>query len=119
MNKAVGVAEIEELLEVEIGRNIHESKRTGAALPHQENATGETPADDLGISLRRVTERSTREIENLLDELQKLRKKLLTDGNHIQGDIAKYAELSQGVMQLTTIVSDSVKNLPSDPGIGG
>jgi hypothetical protein len=112
------VAEIDGLLEVEIGRNTHELKRTGAALPHQANATGEKSADDL-ILLRQVTERSTREIENLIDELQKLRKKLLTEGNHIQGDIAKYAELSQGVKQLTTIVSDSVKNLPSDPGIGG
>ena len=52
------------------------------------------------------------EIDNLISELQTLRRKLHTDGDRIQRDIAKYAELSQQVMQLTTIISDSVKKTP-------
>jgi hypothetical protein len=40
-----------------------------------------------------------------------LRKKLQSDGERIQNDIARYAELSQQVMQLTTIISDNVKKL--------
>lgn len=68
--------------------------------------------------LRRVSEASRREIENLVSELQTLDKKLLqTDGNRIQRDIEEYAELSQHVMQPTTIIADSVKNLPSAAGI--
>ena len=57
------------------------------------------------------------EIDNLISELQTLRRKLQTDGDRIQRDITKYAELSQQVMQLTTIISDSVKKLPGAPSI--
>jgi hypothetical protein len=46
-----------------------------------------------------------------------LRRKLQTDGDRIERDIAKHAELSQQVMQLTTIISDSVKKLPGAPSI--
>jgi hypothetical protein len=56
-------------------------------------------------------------IDNLISELQTLRRKLQTDGDRIQRDVAKYAELSQQVMQLTTIISDSVKKLPGAPSI--
>jgi hypothetical protein len=115
MNKAIGAAETDQLLEVEIGGDIDELKRTGAALV---NAEGEKSADDLGILLRRVSEASTREIENLIGELRGLRNKLQSDGSRIQNDIAKYAELSQGVLQLATIISDSVKKLPGTPRIG-
>jgi hypothetical protein len=68
--------------------------------------------DNLGTLLRRVSEASNREIETLIDELHGLRKKLEIHGDRIQSDIARYAELSQGVMQLTTIISDNVKKLP-------
>ena len=54
------------------------------------------------------------EIDNLIGDLQTLRRKLQTDGERIQRDIAEYAELSQQVMQLTKIISDSVKKLPRD-----
>ena len=43
------------------------------------------------------------EIDNLISELQPLRRKLQTDGERIQRDIAEYAELSQQVMQLTNL----------------
>ena len=67
---------------------------------------------DLGTLLGRVTERSTREVDNLIDELQELRKKV-TDRDRIQGEIARHSELSRGVMQLTSIISDNVKKLPN------
>jgi hypothetical protein len=57
------------------------------------------------------------EIADLISELQTLRKKLQTGGDRIQRDIAEHAELSQQVMQLTTIISDSVKKLPRASGI--
>ena len=108
MNKATGA----ELLELEIGKNIHELKRTESRSPQQENATGENSADDLGMLLRRITECSTREIENLIDELHSLRKKLETDRDLIERAIAQHSELSQGAMQLTTMITDNVKRLP-------
>jgi hypothetical protein len=66
--------------------------------------------------LRQASKTSTGEIDNLISELQTLRRKLQTDGDRIQRDIAKFAELSQQVMQLTTIISDSVKKLPGGSG---
>jgi hypothetical protein len=48
---------------------------------------------------------------SLIVELKTLHKKLQTDGNRIQRDIAEHAELSQQVMQLTKIIFDSAKKL--------
>ena len=62
--------------------------------------------------LRRASEAPTREIDKLIDQLQRLRTQLLNAGNRIQRGIAEYTELSQQTMQLTTIISDSVKKLP-------
>ena len=67
---------------------------------------------NLGNLLRRLSKTSMDEIDSLIGELQTLRRKLQTDGDRIQRDIAKHAELSQQVMQLTKIISDSVKKLP-------
>jgi hypothetical protein len=58
-----------------------------------------------------VSEASTREIGSLLDELHGLRKKLEIDAERIESDIVRYTELSQGVMQLTAIISGNVKDL--------
>jgi hypothetical protein len=110
--KSNGSAEIVESLEMEIGADIHELARKRAAVRQAENGDGETSATDLGMLLRRVSEGSTREIESLIEELHGLRKKLETDGNRIQSDIVRYAELSQGVMRLTAIISDNVQRLP-------
>jgi hypothetical protein len=41
----------------------------------------------------------------------------MSDGDRIQSDIERYAELSQGVMQLAAIISDSVKKIPGAPSI--
>ena len=55
------------------------------------------------------------QIDNLIAELQELRKKLQTNSNRIQRDITEHAELNQQVMQLTDIISESVKQLPTAP----
>jgi hypothetical protein len=88
-----------------------------AAFRQTKSGDGELSGENLGDLLRRVSKTSISEIDNLIGEIQTLRRKLQTDGDRIQRDIAKYAELSQQVMQLTTIISDSVKKLPSAPSI--
>jgi methyl-accepting chemotaxis protein len=70
-----------------------------------------------GSLLRQVSKTSMGEIDRLISELQTLRRKLQTDGERIQRGIAEYAALSQQVMQLTTIISDSVEKLPRGSGI--
>jgi hypothetical protein len=68
--------------------------------------------EHLSNLLRQVSMASVGEVDGILSELQMLRRKLQTDGDRIQRDIVIHAELSQQVMQLTKIISDSVKNLP-------
>jgi hypothetical protein len=77
----------------------------------------ELSANNLAVLLRRLSEGSAREIENLIGELDSLRTKLQSDGSRIQSDIAKYSQLSRGVVQLAAIIADNVKNLPAVSGI--
>ena len=72
-----------------------------------------TSAEELTTLLRRVSETSTREVEELINQLQNLRTQLRNAGDRIQRDITQYTELSQQTMQLTAIISDSVKKLPT------
>jgi len=114
--RPLGSAEIDKSIEVEVGKNIHELARGSSAVFSQPEATDvEMSADNLTALLRRVSEASMREIESLIGDLQSLRKKLHTNGNRIQRDITEYAELNQQVMQLTNIISESVKKLPATP----
>jgi hypothetical protein len=114
MNKAIVATAIDESLEVGIGEALHALKPSDVAFGHLANADDEMSSKNLGTLLGRVTERSTREVETLIDELQGLRKKLEADRVRIQSEIERHAELSQAVMQLTSIISDNVKKLP-DP----
>ena len=118
ITKPIGSSEIKQSPEMDVGGNLHELAPSGDAFRPAENTHDGMSANGLGTLLRRVSETSTREIENLIDELQGLRTKLQTDGSRIQRDIVEYAELSQHLMQLTTIIADSVKKLPGPPAIG-
>ena len=112
--KSNGSSEIDQSLEKDIGENIHELTRNSAAFRQPKNGDGETLADTL---VREASERSVREIENLIAELQELRKMLLSNSNRIQRDITEHAELNQHVVQLTDIISESVKKLPAAPSV--
>ena len=76
-------------LELELGRNINKLARGGAAFRQPESGDGETSAENLGNLLRQVSKTSMDEIDNLISELQTLRRKLQTDCDRIQRDIAK------------------------------
>jgi hypothetical protein len=115
--KPLGSAKIDKM-EVETNGNIREL-RDNAAFHQAAGSHDEMTPSDLSTLLDRVAGTSAREIDSLIGELQLLRKKLQTDGSRIQRDITEYAALSQSVMQLTKIVSDSVKKLPDPPSTGG
>jgi len=93
--------------ETDVESNVYELNR----------ASDEMAANTIATFLRRVCEASTFEIDDLIGELRGLREKLKTDCDHLESDIAEHAKLSQGVMQLTAAVSDSVKDLPRAPRI--
>jgi hypothetical protein len=120
--KPIAIGSADTSSEIEAAGNVHELARADAAF-RQDEGRGEGGDHEISVSsldtlLRRLSESSTREIENLIAELQKLRRKLQTDGSRVQRDIADYTELSQQVMQLTKIISDSVKKFPSAAGVG-
>jgi len=67
---------IDKSLKTDVERNVHALKRAGATFRQTENGNAELAANNLATLLRRVSEVSTREIENLIVELRGLRKKL-------------------------------------------
>jgi hypothetical protein len=104
-------------LELEIGRNIRKLGRNGADYRGADGNDGPTSAENLGTLLRQVSKTSLDELDSLVRELQILRKKLHADGDRIQHDIAEHGALSQQVLQLTKIISESVKKLPTTSSI--
>jgi hypothetical protein len=82
-----------------------------------ESNHGKMSGEHLGTLLRQVSKTSIGEIDGLIVELRTLHKKLQTDGDRIQRNIAEYGELAQQVMQLTKIISESVKELPTAPRV--
>ncbi len=103
-------AEINETSEPKV-LNVRELIReTPPAKP--ESTDGET-SDNLRSLLGRVSESSTREVDNLIDELQRVREKLRDDGERIQRDMEEYAALNQQVINLANIISESLRNLPN------
>jgi uncharacterized protein involved in exopolysaccharide biosynthesis len=92
-----------------------ESKESSEVARGQaESGDVKTSAEELAALLRRLSGDSVREIDQLINELQRLRTQLETAGNRIQRDVAEYTELSQQTTQLTAIITDSLKNLPDD-----
>jgi hypothetical protein len=97
-------------------------RRDGADLRVRADHDSEMIANNVGSLLLRVSGTSTREIDNLINELQALRGKLQEDGNRVQREIVEFASLSQSIMQLTRIISESVthvKKVPDSPSISG
>ncbi|HKD36770.1 MAG TPA: hypothetical protein VKB78_08210, partial [Pirellulales bacterium] len=78
------VAEIRKSTEQSVGGNISELAPAIDASRLAEMGDGQASADNLGTLVRRVSESSSQQIENLVGELQSLRKKLHSDGNRIQ-----------------------------------
>jgi hypothetical protein len=98
---------IEKSSELGVTRNIRELPRGEV-----ERDDVKTSADDLAALLHRLSDASIHDLDQLINQLQKLRTQLKNAANRIQGDIAGYAELSQQAMQLTSIIVDSVRKLP-------
>ena len=76
-----------------------------------ETNDGEKSAGNLGELLDQVSKTSVGEVDGLIGELRQLRAKLQADGDRIKRDIEQYETLSQQVVQLTKIISDSLATL--------
>jgi hypothetical protein len=89
-----------------------------ASLQLAENNDGERSAG-LADLLDQVSKNSVVEVDGLIGELRRLRAKLEADGARIKRDIQEYEALSQQVMQLTNIISDSVASISKTPATNG
>jgi len=78
-------------------------------------SNGEKSSGNLGDLLDQVSKGSVGEVDGLIGELRQLRAKLQADGDRIKRDIQEYETLSQQVMQLTKIISDSLATLSNVP----
>jgi molecular chaperone GrpE (heat shock protein) len=92
-------------------RTVESKELSEVARGQAESGNVNTSPEELAALLRLVSEAPTREIENLINKLQTLRAQLQNAGDRIQRDIAQYAKLSQQIMQLTAIVSDTLKRI--------
>ena len=89
-------------------------------LPQQRNGAfgrSDDKAAQASSLVNRVTLESTREIDRSIDDLTKLRRRLEDEGNRVQRDLADHSAFSQSVIQLTTIVSDSMAHA-NPPSVG-
>ena len=121
MNLIKQGAEPNKPADAEIEGNIRELVRRDSTNLRQLGADNELPANNLSSLLRRVAANSTREIDNLISELQTLRDRLHADGSRVEREIVEYAALSQSVIQLTKIIADGVthvKKMPDMPSLG-
>lgn len=99
-----------ETSEVGVEGNVRELAHAGTVFRQGENS--ETSVTGLDRLLSRVSGHSRRQIDTLIGELETLREKLETDSQRLQIDISEYASLSQQVMQVAKIVSESVRQFP-------
>ena len=63
------------------------------------------PAENLSDLLGQVSENSTGEIDSLIGDFERLRRKLQTDGERLQREIEEYRALSQHVIEFTKVIS--------------
>jgi hypothetical protein len=105
--------------DLDVHENMSGLANGGAVFRQDDNSNSEATANSLSNLLRRVSGNSTREIDTLIGDLRDLREKLRSDGDRIHREIVEYAALSQQVMQLSKIISESVKRLPDAPGTDG
>jgi hypothetical protein len=111
-----GSVGVDRSAEAELEGNIHELVRRESNAVRQTDGESEAATRNLGDLLRRVSANSTAEIDALISELRLLREKLTADGQRIERDVVDYAALSQSVIEVTKIITDSmlqVKKLPS------
>jgi hypothetical protein len=56
------------------------------------------------------------EMDGLIDELRSLRDYLLKEGQRIQRELNEYSHLSQGAIETTRVITDSLLKTKTGPG---
>ena len=98
-------------LEKDRRNNITSHKSENLVQPSED--LSKQAANSLLSFVQQTSERSTREIDRLIDELAGLQKKMDDDRSQVQQQIANYAALNQSAVQLTQIALDGTLQVKS------
>jgi hypothetical protein len=71
----------------------------------------------VGTLMRRVSDSSLQDIDDLIAKLQRRREQLLAESERVQREIIEYAKLSQTTMQSTKIISESLAHFNKVPDV--
>ena len=94
---------------------IRETIRIDAALAREPQAEGggEIGAGSANALLRQIAGTTFKDIERLIDELHALRGHLQREGQRVQREIVKYAQLSQAAMKSAKVIAEGMTQLQS------
>ena len=106
-SQAVGSSELE-------GRNreVDRSDVVPARKPQAEGGS-EIGVGSANALLRQIAGTTFKEIDLLIDELQAMRDLLQGEGQRVQREIVKYAQLSQAAMKSTKVIAEGMTQLQS------
>jgi hypothetical protein len=99
----------------ELEGRFREVIRSDAALMRNPQGEGDNEIGAPGINalLQQIAGSTFDEIDRLLDELHGLRHLLQTEGERVQREIAKYAQLSRAAMNSTKFIAEGMSRLQS------
>jgi hypothetical protein len=121
MTRSSETAEAGKPAEAQVEGEIREFvRRDVATLRRNPENDSEMVASNIGSLLQRVAGTSVREIDKLIVELQTLRDMLQNEGARVQREIVEFASLSQGAMQSTRIITESLnqwRKVPDAPSM--
>ena len=106
-------AEHDRPAEMEIEGEMREFVRRDVATSFRREPESESEmvASNINAVLERATGTSVQEIDNLITELQTLRDTLQSEAARVQREIVEYATLTQGALQSTKIIAESLKKV--------
>ena|SRR2546429_8629210 len=114
-------AEPDKTAEAQVEGEIREFvRRDVATLRRAPESDSEMVASNIGTLLQRVAGTSVQEIDRLISELKLLREMLQNESARVQREIVEYAALTQGAMQSTKIIAESLthwKKVPDAPSV--
>jgi hypothetical protein len=99
----------------ELEGKFREVIRRDAAPMRKPQAEGDNEIGAPGINalLQQIAGSTFNEIDRLIDELQGLRYLLQSEGERVQREIVKYAQLSQAAMKSTKVIAEGMSQLQS------
>jgi hypothetical protein len=77
---------------------------------------GDDAANEISTLIARIAGTSVAEIDKLLDELQSVRDYLQAEGERVEREAARYAQVSQTALASVRIITDSMGQWKGDAG---